>query len=459
MHITRRHLAYPLPDGRTLLVNALSGALDVVEPGVQEIIGLLLRGQRGVPLEPGIEACLRSRGYLFDSPADEDQRFEQLYAAMMERRASEPVQFAICPTYTCNLRCVYCFEGPITGGPPRVMDTSQVTSAFTAIDAIRRDVHPGAPAALILFGGEPLLQITRRCVELILCQAEARGLDIGVVTNGVQARRFIDLLAKVGGRLRQVQITLDGLASVHDRRRPKRSATGSFVSIVQSIEALLHSGFPVTVRVNVDRDNIAHVPALVSYMEQCGWTLHPRFACYLYPVTAYTNPSRPGILAEDEVLAELLQMFRGQGGQLPSFALYGFKVLGHVASVLDPTSLPLQMPPLFTYCEANGLRYFAFGPDGLIYPCAQALGREALAVGRFHPLFELSGERCQPWVDRSVLTIPRCRACPIATLCGGGCAFGAWVRTGSLQEPNCQGSPHVLDRYIERMRGHIAARV
>ncbi|MDR5695716.1 MAG: radical SAM protein [Armatimonadota bacterium] len=361
------------------------------------------------------------------------------------------MQFAICPTYACNLRCTYCFERDLSAWPMRSMSLVEVRNAFAAIEAIRQERYPAADAHLILFGGEPLMRSVKPCVDHILQEAEVRGFGVEVVTNGVQIRHFLDLLLPRREIIRQIQITLDGPPEVHDRRRMFRSGAGTFSRIVRNVDLLLQKGMPITIRINVDRENITSLPRLIAYMENRGWTLYPNFSCYMYPVTAYTDPNRPSILAEDEVLSELQKMFRGEGGQMPAFALYGFKVLGHVASVLDPSSLPLRMPPLFTYCEANGLRYFAFGPDGLIYPCGQGVGRQPLAVGRFHPFFELWQDRCAQWAQRSVMTIPQCRSCPLATLCGGGCAFGAWVRTGSLMEPNCQGSPRVLDRYIERM--------
>jgi len=454
MYLTRRLLTYPLPDGRWLLINTLSGAIDIIAPAVAEALKQLLQNER-VSLDPAIETRLRERGYLFDNPAHEDRRFQELFSTMMERRKREPVQFAICPTYSCNLRCTYCFEGDLTAGPLRAMSPEQVRNAFVAIETIRRERHPGANAHLILFGGEPLMRPVKPCVALILQEAELRGFGVGVVTNGVQIEDFLDLLLPKKRLIRQIQVTIDGPQEVHDRRRPFKSGRGSFSRIVRNVEVLLQEGLPITIRINVDRENISSLPNLMAYLEDCGWTLYPNFSCYIFPVTAYTDSNQTGILAEDEVLSELQRMFGGVGGQMPGFALYGFKVLGHVASVLNPSSLPLRMPPLFTYCEANGLRYFAFGPDGLIYPCGQGVGRQPLAIGRFHPVFELWEDRCALWERRSVLTVPQCQSCPLATLCGGGCAFGAWVRTGSLMEPNCQGSPQVLDRYIDRMISHI----
>jgi len=360
-----------------------------------------------VHLDPSVEARLRKRLYLFDTPEDEDRYFQLLFMAMGQRRESAPVQFSICPTYACNLRCVYCFEGELITGPIKIMTREQVDGAFRAIEAIREQFHPSTKDAhIILFGGEPLLRPTYLCVRRILSRAAELGYGAEVVTNGVQVGLFMDLFHTNRAVIKNIQITIDGPAGVHDRRRMYKNGAGTFNAITANVESLLESQLPVTVRINVDKNNIAHVPQLIQFMEDQGWTLYPNFSCYIYPVTAYSDPEQANILHEDQLLYELQRMFRDGGNSLPSFALYGFKVLGHVASVMAPESISLRMPPLYTYCEANGLRYFAFGPDGYIYPCGQSVGQKAMAIGRFHPKLELWQEQCKEWATRSVITIP-----------------------------------------------------
>ncbi len=459
MYLTKRLRSYPLPDGRALLINTLSGALDIVTADMSQALRRLSEGGEAVSLDSSFEAKLRARAYLFDSAEHEARYFDDMLKALSKRHAQEPVQFVLCPTYACNLKCTYCFEGETTAGPARMMTSEEVASAFAAIDVIRSDIHPGARASLVLYGGEPLMPPNRPCLERILEEAESRQLGVEVVTNGVQANEVLDFLRPKQHVIQHVQITIDGPAEIHDRRRPLRGGGGTFRRIAENVAALLERKLPVTIRVNVDRENLAHVPELMSYMEEQGWTLYPNFSCYLYPVTAYNDPHRANIIDEAEVLGALQKMFRGEAGQLPGFALYGFKVLAHVASVLEPKSLPLKVPPLSKYCEANGLRYFAFGPDGLMYPCGQAVGKEALAIGRYHPTLELRQEQCDQWAERSIRTVPQCRDCSIATLCGGGCAYGAWGRTGSIMEPNCQQCEATLDAYVGRWIENLPGRV
>lgn len=460
MYLTKRIVTYKLNDDCHLLINSLSGALDIVDGKVHSALRDLWRGDYGahVQFDSPVEARLRERFYLFDTPEKEAECVEQLYAGMEQRRESEPVQFAICPTYACNLRCVYCFEGDLTTKPMQIMTAEQVDQAFRAIAAIKEEFHPSGNAHIILFGGEPLLRPTYACVSKILDKVAQHGYEAEVVTNGVQADEFVDLFKAHRGVINQIQITLDGTREVHDKRRIHRGGTGTFDEIAANIERLLEDQLPVTVRINVDKENIDSLPALMELVEERGWNLYPNFSCYMFPVTAHGDVEKATTLEEDKLLYELQRMFQGEGGTLPSFALYGFKVLGHVASVLAPDSISFKMPPLFTYCEANGLRYFAFGPDGNIYPCGQAIGQPDMAIGRFSPDLELQGQKCKDWATRSVMSIPQCRECPIATLCGGGCAYGAYKQTGSVMMPNCQNCSRTLNAYIEHMRETILRR-
>jgi uncharacterized protein len=460
MYFTKRIILHRLDSEHHLLVNTLSGALDIIDQPVYKTVQGLAAGDlnAAVELGPELEARLRRRLYLFDNESEERAYFEDVSRAMKQRQEREPLQFAICPTYACNLRCTYCFEGNLTSGPVKIMTQDQVDHAFQSIERLQEKFHPTSAARVILFGGEPLLRPSHSCVEHILQRAAENEYPVDVVTNGVDAADFADLLCAHKKAIQQIQITLDGPQEVHDLRRPFRGGAGSFAKITASVQQLLGLGLPITIRVNVDKNNVDCLPQLIEFMDEQGWNILPNFSCYIYPVSAHSDDTAAHTLQEDKLLAKLQLMFQGEGKALPAFAVYGFKVLAHVASVMAPESIALKMPPLFTYCEANSLRYFSFGPDGLIYPCGQTVGQSDLAIGRFHPEFELEPAKCDAWATRSVFTIPECKECSIATLCGGGCAYAAYKRTSSILSPNCQNCGGVLEAYLGNMHDYLLRR-
>src|SRR6516164_7873196 len=170
MHFTKRTISYQLDSDHHLLINTLSGALDIVDGQVYKTAQGLATGDLDTALQlgPELEARFRKRFYLFDTEAEEAAYCEALFKAMKQRLEKEPLQFAICPTYACNLRCTYCFEGQLTAGPVKIMTEDQLDHAFQSIEVLRDRFHPSSEARVILFGGEPLLRPAHSCVEQIL---------------------------------------------------------------------------------------------------------------------------------------------------------------------------------------------------------------------------------------------------------------------------------------------------
>ncbi len=459
MFITKRLLKYKLDSTHALLINTLSGALDIVDSAT---LAMLERLDAPVSTEQklpeSLEAALRARSYLFDTAEQERECVRRLFEAITRELEAEPIQCAICPTFACNLGCRYCFEGDLTSTSHGTMSSGEVDAAFEAIHSLKDTFHPHSPLRIVLFGGEPLLNRTQACVRHILSSATQHGHEVDVVTNGVEAQLFTEIFGQYRSTVKQVQITLDGPKAIHDDRRPFKSGAGTFDTISKNLQDLLNAGVTITLRINIDDDNVAFLPELLSIFDDKGWTLLPNFSCYIFPVTARSTATPASSISDAELLSKVQTMFQGEGEALPSFAVYGFKVLGHIAAVLAPESISLRMPPLFTYCEANGLRYFAFGPDHLIYPCGQAVGRRELAIGKYYPSLEIERRKCDQWLTRNILTIQACRECPLGTLCGGGCAFSAYNERQSIEGPCCGNCGAVVEAYLQRMRPYILTR-
>lgn len=460
MHVTRRLVISPLTDNYSLAINTLSGAIDILERGELTVLERLKLGQAPPEGWTDGDVCrlMRERFYVFDSPDDEQDCLRQMFSLHeANRHSASPVQIAICPTMACNLRCRYCFQDETRHATGGTMTSDMLDAAFAVIPALKKlsdsesDNH-----AIILFGGEPLLPATMGLVERVAHSCQTHGHRLEVVTNGVHLEEFVPVLASADEVLSQLQVTVDGPPAIHDSRRCFRGGNGTFGLIESGIDRALAAGLPVTVRINIDRNNIAHVNELVDMFEAKGWTCKSNFHCYMFPVTHRTGDPPPHLLSEDQIIAHFQDLFRGEGNLLAKYAVHGIKILSVVASALDPNSIPVSMGPLFTYCEAAGLRYFALGPDGLIYPCGQAIGDPLAVIGQYHPVLELDEDRCRAWANRTVFAIEECRDCDIATLCGGGCAHMALRDHGRLDAPACGNARETLFNYLAAKRPFLA---
>lgn len=164
MVVTRFVFTYQLGDGNYLLINSLSGAVDIVEENIVSAFAALRRGEPW-SLDAATADGLAQRGYLHESRAAEQQIVDRVAELTRRRRQVEQsICFVLCPTMTCNLRCPYCFEPHKLHEKGGLMTTEQVEQAFAALDTIRASRDDIVQASVNLFGGEPLLPNTRGVV-------------------------------------------------------------------------------------------------------------------------------------------------------------------------------------------------------------------------------------------------------------------------------------------------------
>jgi uncharacterized protein len=449
-HVTGRLLVETLADGRHLIFNPLSGAVDVADEEGLERIEKLKRGEP-IALTADDELQLRSRHYLFDSPADEEAYLECLVSdAWWRMQSGQPQVYTICPTLACNLACGYCFEGDsLTDKKQGVLTDSQVALLFDAIASIRKQFASAGQSdcyapLIALFGGEPFLPSTRRPLEQIFDRAFDGGFVVGATTNGVNLLRFEGLLSEYVDILAGFQITLDGPKEVHDARRHRLGGQGTFDEIVGGIDLLLSLGVTVDLRVNLDIANIQSLPQLAGFVHEKGWDTAPGFRLALAGVTHHSERgacqnTRSQALTELELAQTVIAMMDSHPEMEKMIHLGFLRHLEHLVYVLEPERYQIGgrtrgVGPRFWYCEASTDKQYVFTPEGFIYNCTESVGNPRHAVGRFDPELTLWQKERSEWVGRTILSHPKCRACSISTLCGGGCHMAAREHSGSSAE-------------------------
>jgi len=453
MHLTRLASLHRLTPQTSLLVNALSGAVDLVGNRARSQLLELALG-REPALAEQLRQSLVERGYLYADEGEERAALNRIYKMYQEVSASRPFQLIVSPTYTCNLDCSYCFQSSQLRARPQVMRLQQVAHLFLAAEQFTAS-WPGRDRQLVLFGGEPLLPTTEGVVREMVKQAEDARLTVRVVTNGIHLPRFVPLLRQHRAIVRGIQVTLDGPQPVHDARRKAANGRGSFSAVVHGVEACLEAELPLSLRVNLDAHNIGSLEALADLLRDRGWAGRKGFRCQLAPVTDHLGTSRyPFTMREDELVEPVLALWRRRPELKQALDFRLFRVLDHLISVIEP-GRPSRTLPRFHYCEADRGDILAFGPDGLIYVCPESAGTARYAVGTYSPRYRLWPRRLRKWEARSVLALPECQSCNIATFCGGGCGYAALRRFGSLHHGVCAGAPQVFKAYTEVLRERL----
>lgn len=399
------------------LVNILAGQADILDATEAE------KYRSGNAL---IDQQYIEKGYVVE-PVEEEKRYRKAYLDFIDDREEDEVQLFFVPWYTCNFKCSYCFQDEYTNQNEAVKP-EVVDSFFRYVDT----AFAGRKKYVTIFGGEPLLTAPakRETIQRLIEGANARNLDIAVVTNGYHLLDYIDLMKSA--RIREIQVTVDGTAEMHDKRRMLKGGKETFSAIAKGVDALLLNGIPVNMRVIVDKENVQNLPDLANFAIASGWTKSPLFKTALgrnYELHhCQTNNSR--LFQRLEMYEEISDIIQKHPEVLqfhkPAFSVARF--------LFENGELP---HPLFDSCSGTKTEW-AFDYTGRIYACTATVGNQGDELGAFYPEIKLDTGSIEEWEERDVLSIEKCTTCALRLACGGGCAAIAKNRTGKLHAPDCR---------------------
>lgn len=453
MYLTKFLLMKDIDTNATLIINALSGAVDLIGGKEKGLLRRLQEENTKVLLEKDFETKLRERGYLFNSEEEEKIIFRKIVNLFSERPVSLP-EFFLCYTYNCNLKCTYCNERHLSSRIKKLkaMQPEQLEAALNVISEIKRKTRKAKEkGVIVLFGGEPLLPINKNLVIRTLNFAKEEGFSVRIVSNGTMIERFRKVLSNYRDIIEKVAISLDGPQNINDQRR-KAVKGSSFEQIVKGVNVLLSEGLRVEVRPIVDRENIDFLPELANFMIDQEWTSHKNFSATIAKVMFPLQTARldyPFEMSSSEFLKQLSTLAK----KYPEMAIFGHQWLGYfepftyLRELLDDQEL--VAPKLFG-CKAIIPGMYIFGPDNLIYPCLELVGIPQYATEKFYPRFEKFPTR-ERWRNFNILKwSSKCRKCWLVTLCGGGCSLTYLIsRNYHRDDRECMEIKKTLDTYLE----------
>ncbi|GAV22423.1 radical SAM/SPASM domain-containing protein [Carboxydothermus pertinax] len=429
MYYSKYNLVLPFED-RYLLLNPLSGAVDLLEEKDLNDLEELRKGS-SKNFDRQFTAYLEERGYIYQNRELEEKKLLETYQEFLEISKTSPTQIFFAPTYNCNLACSYCFQQGIKD--KKDLPTKEVLDAFFSYVNQNFKNEPEKPF-LTLFGGEPLIdsEYQKEVIAYFLYQAKINGYEVSIVTNGYALKEYMPILTK--GVIREVQITVDGPPEIHDQRRITKGGGKTFARIFEGMLLLKEAGIPINLRAVVDKSNLITLVDLAKILEDKGFLDLPKskfktqigrnyelFECQDESQSLFDRLSLWAEYAKLSKEYPILQKFH-----LPEFK--GVKYL------VDNGEMPF---PTYDNCPALK-KEWAFDYQGKIYGCTANVGRDEFMVGTFYPEVKLWEEKIKPWQQRSILTIPKCRDCEVALLCGGGCGTVAYNREKTVFAPDCR---------------------
>lgn len=325
---------------------------------------------------------------------DEDDLNVYLTDVLKNRYNSCDLALTILPTRGCNFGCIYCYEKE---RPMINMDeeTEQAIIQFVKSNPNLKRL------AVVWYGGEPLINFAsiQRLSESFINM----GIDYSakMVCNGYLLDKSVaNEIERL--KIRNIQITFDGIREIHDKRRPLLGGQPTFDRIMGNLKYLLSVNKTVTIdiRSNIDRRNMKEYHDFHEYFKR--EIPDPRVT--LYPGFVSDLLSDGCVSPEDNI---------SEGGYKAQFALDVFNKYGiEIKSFL----------PKFRRHSCVASKYFAFviGPEGEIYKCWKMVGNKDQTLGNVRGGLNLP-KFSRYLVGADYTRDYRCLNCEFITLCGGGC--------------------------------------
>jgi len=345
---------------------------------------------------------LKERGYIVSKTSDELRQFRVMFGEQHFR--SDALELILLSSEDCNFRCRYCYEDF-----PRGMMEERVRAGIKRL--VESRVTSLKRLNISWFGGEPLygLPAIDELAPFFDEIATRHNLQYSasMTTNGYLLTPDVaDRL--ISWRLRNFQITVDGLAEQHNHNRPGRDGSGTFETIFENLKALKASShkFFVRVRVNFDRDTAPHLEKLLCYLEQ-EIGPDPRFGIAFYGVGKWGGSNDAdlnvcGVFEANDVRAELQDSAYRKGLKF---------------NTLADRNLPGQ-----GVCYAARPFNFVIGADGKVMKCTVALDKDpSNIVGILNEdgKIEMNEDKFSKWVEPAFESDQNCQKCHILPACQG----------------------------------------
>src|SRR5271166_6301773 len=212
-------------------------------------------GRSGSSADESLLRCLYALGFVVRADEDELAREQARFKSV--REDTETLRLTIAPTMACNLHCSYCFQQDFAGRRTMRLDVQRGVVEF-----VRRKTEGAKALVVQWFGGEPLLRY-KQIVAMTeafqrICAERGMRYHAEIMTNGMLLTpEIIASLAKLS--VKAIQIPLDGDVATYAQRKgvSMERALAFHDFLVGHMQSLVDATGSVTIRINVDRDNVS----------------------------------------------------------------------------------------------------------------------------------------------------------------------------------------------------------
>ncbi|WP_035292838.1 MULTISPECIES: radical SAM protein [Clostridiaceae] len=350
------------------------------------------------------------------------------YYREVGRFTKETLAITIAVTMNCNMNCPYCFEKKNT---KRMEENVKIK----LIEFIENSLKSSNTKSLSItwFGGEPLLELNT-IVELSesfieICERLNVKYNTKIITNGVLLDRNTAQILLEKCKIKNVQITLDGLRDTNDKRRHLKNNKSSFDIICKNIKTT-QDIMDILLRVNIDKNNSKEAKEIVEYFYSNEFKIkNIAFA----PVTFIyeDDKNKDNCYSKDEFY-----------NLLPQWEEYAFNRFHYIET---PSTVPVA-------CGALSINCFGIDPEGYIYRCWTDIGIKDKNSGDIFYGEKLDGYTLK-WLIEDIED--ECKKCILLPICQGGCSYhkfngkGDSFRCASNEKVIIEGLKRYYRKYLK----------
>ena len=421
---SRYNFHVPVDDG-VLLYSANTGAVLRFNGSDGLALARTLSAKRlEVPensLPREIHRQLRAGGFIVSDDKDE---LVEIRERFHRARKETPLVLTLTTTMDCNLGCYYCYE-------ERAPDRLELKDVAAVVALVKDRLARSGKRSLHVdwYGGEPLMNVefieAASTALQSLCKREDVAYVASIISNGTcwpnEVASFINR-----HRIKQVQISFDGLRANHDRRRHYRKGyapdadASSFDRAVRLVDSLLDH-VRVDIRINIDRPNRADVIPFIRFARSLGW-FKRSFPAVIQPARLSSYSEHSAFMRESELSLEeydeIRRLVRSEVG---------------TEAPVEESEAPDGFPyPKTSVCAALANDSIVVGADGRQYHCGLQAAEPHRAVGNIRqrskrqlPVMGSPGDNGPSdeswWQGFDPTILPNCSRCSFLPICWGGC--------------------------------------
>jgi len=361
---------------------------------------------------------------------------------LKDRKNLYTTVFGICPTYSCNMRCQYCYQKH-GGYNNQLISNKDLKYIFEFIkSSLLKDK---SLKAIELFGGEPLQARNKEIITKIFSFCKQNNYPLTMTTNGLDIYDYLDSFALYSKYILRVAITLDGVGKFHNLRRKTVSGVNGFDRISKGVDFLLNLGIDTDLYMNIDWENLTQLPKLLKYCKDKKWLNNDNFKIKVGRVDdRYFKNLSKTIMSESDLLSQIVLLFKDNLEAPKNFGLAFLKTIFPLAQLFNIDFGQNELTARYHYCSSTSPFIKGYYIDNKLdaYRCPYSVGNKDFSIGNIRK--EVGVEE---WKKHFLLSLPECLNCPLGGYCAGGCYLSSTIN----HQKNCLDEKKNFDNFIKKL--------